>query len=251
MKFLTSIILMTLSMCVGSFTSNAQTSEPSGLNIDYVENSIKFSAGEKNLITKTVTSCEKSIRRLLPDLPKNIKVIVEIMPRKIDEVGGTTGRAQKHDPDGEVYVYISSLYPGGVTAAVNASLSYTIHHEFHHLARGWSMIGNKYGKGIDIAMVNEGLAVVFAEVYSHQLFEGNSIPAEAEKWVLEVLDLPIDANYNSWMNQHPDGRMGIGYRSGSFVVRRAMGHSGKDILEMTQLEPETIIELAGYKMKER
>jgi uncharacterized protein YjaZ len=168
------------------------------------------------------------------------------MPRNIDAVGGTTGRAKKRIPDGEVYVYISSVYLGGIEAAVKASLSYTIHHEFHHLARGWTMEKNKYGPGIDIAMVNEGMAVVFGEVYSKQVFDGNAAPKEAEEWIKEILELPKDANYNSWMNQHPDGRLGIGYRSGNYLIRKVMKSSGKDIIELSKLSPEKILKLAGY-----
>ena len=48
------------------------------------------------------------------------------------------------------------------------------------------------------------------------------------------------------MNQHPDGRMGVGYRSGNFVVREALRNSEKNILEMSKLEPKEILELAGY-----
>lgn len=225
---------------------NAQSSSITGLNIVFEESSFKFTEPEKDLITKTIVLSEKEIRILLPELPKNIKIFLEIMDRDLYAVGGSTGRAQKHEPDGEVYVYISNLYPNGIEGAVKASLAYTIHHEFHHLVRGWTMIGNKFGQGIDIAMVNEGLAVVFAENSTKQIFEGNSFPKEAVNWVDEILALPKNANYNDWMNQHPDGRMGVGYRSGNFVIRKAMKDSGKNILEMSKLDPQEILELAGY-----
>ena len=243
----TALFLLTLcAILTGISKSYAQQADPNGLSFEFVENSISFTKADKALIEQTVTESEKSIRTLLPELPENIKVILEIMPRNIDQVGGTTGRAQKFDPYGEVFVYISSEYPGGVEAAVNASLTYTIHHEFHHLARGWTMEGNKFERGIDIAMVNEGMAVVFGEIYSQEILEGNSIPDEAEAWIAEVLELPKDANYNTWMNEHPDGRQGIGYRSGNYLIRKAMEKSGKNILEMSELQPEEVLVLAGY-----
>lgn len=246
MKTKTIIVSIFFTLILGLNFLKAQSPSKTGINIVFKENSIKFTEPEKNLILKTIVQSEKEIRTLLPGLPINIKLVLEIMDRNIDGVGGTTGRAQKHDPDGEVYVYISSLYPNGVKGAVKASLANTIHHEFHHLVRGWTMIGNKFGQGIDNAMVNEGLAVVFAENYTKQIFEGNSIPKDVEKWVDEVLALPKNANYNKWMNQHPDGRMGVGYRSGNFVIRKAMRNSGKNILEMSKLEPNEILVLAGY-----
>lgn len=237
---------MVFSILFGLNNLNGQENNKRGLNITYVENSIEFTESEKELITKKIAQSEEEVRALLPDIPKDINVILEKMPQNIDGVGGTTGRAQKHSPNGEVYVYISSVYPGGVQAAVKTSLSYTIHHEFHHLARGWAMEDNKFGQGIDIAMINEGLAVVFGEVYTQEIFEGHSIPKDVENWVDEIFALPKDANYNTWMNQHPDGRMGIGYRSGKFVVRKAMKKSGKNILELSELQPKKILELAGY-----
>lgn len=246
MKNSTNFFLILYILITGISELHAQQPDQDGLVFEFVENSISFTEADKTLIEQTITESEKAIRTLLPELPINIKVILEIMPRNIDQVGGTTGRAQKYEPVAEVYVYISSLYPGGVSAAVDASLAYTIHHEFHHLARGWTMEGNKFDQGIDIAMVNEGLAVVFGEVYSQEIFEGNSIPEQAENWVTEVLSLPKDANYNTWMNLHPDGRQGIGYRSGNYLIRKAMNKSGKNILEMSKLQPEEILELAGY-----
>ncbi len=250
MKFFKIILSSLFAFILSLNLIQAQKTSKKGLDLVYVETSIEFSKTEKELIHKTISESEKQIRKLLPALPKNIKVIIEAMPRNIDAVGGTTGRAQKRIPDGEVYVYISSVYPGGIEAAVNASLTYTIHHEFHHLARGWTMEKNKYGPGIDIAMVNEGMAVVFAEVYTNQILKGNQPPKESEDWIKEILELPKDANYNTWMNQHPDGRLGIGYRSGNYLIRKAMKKSGKDIVELSKIEPQEILKLAGYSPKE-
>ncbi|MEM1001890.1 MAG: DUF2268 domain-containing putative Zn-dependent protease [Bacteroidota bacterium] len=236
-----------LCACLVAFSSmSAQESDKKGLSFTYVENTETFSENEKQLIEETITETDKDLRELLPELPQNIEVILAQMSRDLEVVGGTTGRAEKHDPDGEVYIYISNVFPGGIKAAVKTSLVPTIYHEFHHLARGWTMIGNKFDRGIDIAMVNEGLAVVFSEHYTQKVFEGNSIPKDVESWVEEVLALPQDANYNTWMNQHPDGRFGIGYRAGNYVVRKAIKQSKKDILELSMLSPEEILELAGY-----
>lgn len=246
MKHYYLIISIVFSIITGLNNLNAQETNKQGLNITYIENSIEFTELEKELINEIIVQSEKEIRLLFPAIPKNIKVILEIMPRNIDDVSGTTGRAQKHRPNGEVYVYISSLFPGGAKAAIKASFNYTIHHEFHHLARVWAMEDNKFDQGIDIAMINEGLAVVFGESYTQQILEGHSIPKDVKKWVDEILALPKDANYNKWMNQHTDGRMGIGYRSGKFVVLKAMKNSEKNILELSELQPEEILELAGY-----
>ena len=221
--------------------------KPKGqITFEYKEENFAFSKSDKKLIERKIKKAEKKIRKLMPSLPEKIEVIITIMDRDINIVGGTTGRTQKHDPEGQVYVYISNMHPEGVQGSIEASLDYLIYHEFHHLARGWAMEDNKYGPGISTAMVNEGLAVVFAEDYTRTVLEGNAFPQDVESWVEEVMELPQDANYNTWMNMHPDGRLGIGYKCGHYVIRKAMKKSNKSVLELSEMTPVEILELAGY-----
>ena len=110
------------------------------------------------------------------------------------------------------------------------------------------MKGNKYGPGIPNAMVNEGLAVAFAEIQTGEIFEGNSFTQEADSWVKEILLLPKNANYSDWVSgEHSDGRTSIGYRAGNYLIRKTIANSGKNILELSKLSPDEILSLAGYK----
>jgi uncharacterized protein YjaZ len=142
-------------------------------------------------------------------------------------------------------IAISSTFPGGVSGAMRAGLRSVLLHEFHHLARGWTIRENQFGPGIPIAAVNEGLAAVFADTYSGRLFEGYEYPEDVGDWLDEILELPVDANYNTWMNQHPDGRMAVGYRVGRYVVHQAMERSGQDILELSRLPPGEILAMVA------
>lgn len=151
-----------------------------------------------------------------------------------------TGQA---NAPGEVMIAISSTFPGGPSRAVRTGLRSVLLHEFHHLVRGWTIEENEFGPGIPIAVVNEGLAAVFADTYSGHLFDAYEYPDNANEWLEEVLLLPIDANYNSWMNRHPDGRLAVGYRVGRYVVHEAIERSGKDILELSTLSPEQILDI--------
>ena len=184
----------------------------------------------------------RSVRTLFPTLTETINVSVVIVDRDLNAVGGVAGRA---DAPGEVLIEISSRFPGGLSAAVEAGLSVSLFHEFHHLVRGWTMTQNRFGPGIAIAAVNEGLASVFAETYSGTTFDRFDYPDDASDWLDEILSLPLDADYNAWMNDHPDGRIAIGYRVGRYVVHEAMRHSGQSVLELSTLSPEQILGLAG------
>ena len=201
-----------------------------------------FSADEKRLIRDMVTAAEQEVRALLPALPDAIEVTAMAIDRNVDIVGGVTGRA---DAPGRVLIEISRVYPGGISAAAKAALPFTIFHEFHHLARGWTIQGNKFGPGIPVAAVNEGLATVFAEEYTGVYFEEvYSYPEDAGAWLQEILALPVDADYSVWMmGEHPDGRSSIGYRVGRYIVHRATANSGKSILELSNLNPDEVLGL--------
>jgi len=202
-----------------------------------------FSDDEKQLISGLIGHAEQEVRTLLPTLPDVIEVTAMIIDRNVDIVGGVTGRA---DAPGKVVIEFSSVFPGGISAAARSSLSSTIFHEFHHLERGWTIQGNMFGPGIPIAAVNEGLASVFAEEYTGVYFEAAySYPEDAAAWLQEILALPVDADYSTWMmGEHPDGRNSIGYRVGRYIVHQATANSGKSVLELSSLAPEEILRMA-------
>lgn len=239
-------IALTVGMAFPRITK-AQMPPDSYLEILFEEGTYAFTKSEKALITEIIETSERDIRALLPGLPGQVHITLGIIDRNIDIVDGVTGRSEAHNPVGEVRIELSNAYPGGVAGAARAGLRPALYHELHHLARGWTMTGNRYGPGIAIAAVNEGLAVVFAEIYTGSRQQGNSYPPEADAWVREILTLPQRADYSKWVSGvHPDGRTFIGYRAGNFIVREALARSGKDILELSELTPEAILGLAGY-----
>ena len=220
-------------------------SEDTTVEISYKEGEHRFTKKQKGQISKVIIESEADIRKLLPTLPDGIGVELEIVDWDIEVVGGVTGRTETNDPP-LVLIQISHVYPGGIDAAIHDGLKSTIYHEFHHLSRGWAIQDNKYGPGIDIATVNEGLAEVFAETYTGVAFEASSPPEEGDSWMKEILELPRNASYRDWMFEHPDGRRAIGYRTGNFLIRKAMASSGMDILELSSKSPDYLIKLAGY-----
>lgn len=217
-----------------------------GLDILFEDGQFKFTLEDKQLIDNIIVQSEKTIRALLPKLAENIRLIVTIIDRNIDEVGGVTGRAETHKP-GEILIELSNVFPGGIKEAAKTALASTLFHEIHHIYRGWAIRDNKFGPGISNAMVNEGLAVAFSEIYTGKITDGNSYTDEADNWVKEILLLPLDASYSQWvMGEHPDGRTYIGYRAGNYLINKTMVKSKMNILELSELSPDEILKLGGY-----
>jgi hypothetical protein len=194
-------------------------------------------------IRTTAAGIAADVRALLPELDERIEVRVTTIDRDLTPVGGVAGWA---DAPGVVQLLISVTYPGGIDAAVDEGLPTVLYHEFHHLWRGWTLNENRFGPGIPTAVVNEGLAAVFADTHGGVAFERFDYPANVEEWLAEILELPLDADYDTWMNDHPDGRIAVGYRTGRYVVHQAMARSGLSIVELSARSPERILELAGY-----
>ncbi len=228
-----------------------QPAPASPLKIGFQNGAYTFTDAEKKTITEVIEATEHDVRLLLPSLPPMIDFTVEIIDRNLDIVSGVAGWSQAHSPKGDIHLLLSNAYPGGVVGAARAGLAPAVYHELHHLARGWTLDGNKYGPGIATAAVNEGLAVVFAEEYTGIRDVGNSYPEEVDSWVREILTLPKNADYMQWVSgEHPDGRTFIGYRAGNYLIRKALERSGKSILEFSKMTPEAILALAGYEFPE-
>lgn len=247
MNLFRNLLLTILVFFFNSCTSKSAKIESKRLNIVFEEGTDNFTELEKKLATDILTGSEKEVRKLLPKLPKGIKVIIEVVDWDIAEVGGVTGRAESNSPP-LVMIQVSNKFPGGIVSAINAGLRSTIFHEFHHLSLGWAIKDNRFVPEIPIAAAIEGLAEVFAEEYTGVVFEENQVPenVDVDAWVKEILALPKNADYQKWMFQHPDGRTSIGYRTGNYLVGQAMLNSGKTILELSLLSPSDLLELAGY-----
>mgnify|MGYP000347561187 FL=1 len=246
MNILRSLVLIIPVLCIISCNSNSKKSPIANVDVVFQEDSLKFTEPQKVFILEVIRNSEEEVRNLLPNLPDSIKVIVENVDWNLDIVNGVTGRTETNHPP-LVLIQISNNYQGGIIDSVYQGVKSTIFHEFHHLSRGWAIQDNKFSYGIPNAMVNEGLAVVFTEIYTGNINKVNAFTEEADHWVKEILALPLDASYSDWvMGEHPDGRTYIGYRTGNFLVRKAMIKSRRSILELSELMPNEIIKLAGY-----
>lgn len=235
-----STVLIILLLLLPALASPQSAESPGGLEIIFENTTDSLSAAEQGRITSLIRQAEAEVRTLLPELPDRIRVSVGTLDRDLTSVGGVTGRA---DDPVTVVIYISTASEPGVSAAIETGLKPVLYHEFHHLARGWTIRGNSFPSGIPIAAVNEGLANVFSEIYTNTAFAGNAYPVDAASWWEEIRDLPVNANYGNWMVEHPDGRQAIGYKAGSYIIRELMANSQYSILDLSALSMEQLFSL--------
>ncbi len=241
------IAIFSIAFCVASVlqvSASVGTDNPSVTTYNFkTTNNAHFLPHQKEAI-KTIT--EKTIfrvRELMPELAKTIQFTLNIVDWDLSTVRGVSGRADRAN---EIEIYLSSVQEGGLDQAIKDGLALTVLHELHHTVRGWTIYNNKFGQGIAIAAINEGLADVFSEIQSGQPPNDYSDTVDFDAWTKEIMSLPKDANYGEWMFALPDGRKAVGYRTGAYLVKKAMTSSGKDILELSKLSVKEIYELAGY-----
>ena len=208
-----------------------------------------FTEAERAQIEAIVLEAYAVTKADFRQLPDQVAVRVDPISRPIvDTLGGVAGRAER---PGESVLELSVTYPGGVSAAAESGLMRAALHEFHHLAHGWTIEGNRFGPGIDIATAVEGLAEAYSEHYEGSYGTYPALDdATYSAWATEVRALPWNADYGQWMFAHPDGREAIGYRTGAELVRRAMARSGLDIIAISAASPEDIWEMAGFERKD-
>ena len=243
------LILFFLTLTIFSANSNNKHEQETTVNspeITYVESS-GIPNSIKTKIETVVNTTENKLRFFFPDIPTKIIYKVEFVDRDLTIVGGVTGMAIAHKPMGEIHIKISKTYLDGIDVAVKHGLPSTLIHELHHLQRGWTIEQNEFPQGIAIAAINEGLAVVFAELLTGESFDANIGPKNIDSWVHEIIELPADANYQHWVSgQHPDGRLVIGYKAGRHIIYKALNNSSIGIMQLSSLSPEEILKLAGY-----
>ena len=229
-----------------SFSALQANNSEMGVTIEFID-AEKYEVQPELLqeIQEIIVESERGVREILQGLPESIKVNVTFVDKGFDIWGHPSGVNGRADSPGVVCIEVYSGFPSGISTEIKKNLSRLIYHEFHHLVRGWTMNDNKFGPGIKIAAINEGLAVVFSEQYAKGKFIKLAAPDNAQRWLKEIKALPTNANYGKWMNQHIDGRFSIGYRTGMYVVKLAMTKSGKTIFELSKMSPEKIYHLAA------
>jgi hypothetical protein len=217
----------------------SQVVKPHTIEVRFSDEPYEFTTSEREIITNIATQAETDVRKLLPTLDGDLVLSVTGGTRVI-EVTGEAGLALS---PGRILWVVNHEDPRSVATIAKAQLRHTLFHEVHHLARGWLIEGGTVPKSILDAAVSEGMATAFARDYSNEDAPWAKYPEDIDQWVRELQYLPGDALYDEWMFKHPDGRLWIGYRAGTYLVDRAMAKSGKTSVSLLTVPVQEIVEM--------
>ena len=198
-----------------------------------------FSRTERNAIERVADRAAGDARKLLPALPLDLRITVQVGTQVIPETGETASIGLP----GAVYWTVDPHHVGGVVAIVNAQLRATLFHEWYHLVREARVTPESI---VDRA-VNEGLATAFERDYGGAPTPWGAYPTDVDAWTKELLALPANAPERQWMYQHPDGRRWIGFKVGTYVADRAVRASGLSLAQLTTMPAGEIIKLAKLR----
>jgi hypothetical protein len=214
-----------------------------GLEVGFDDSAHHFTAEERETVTRIAVAAYEEVARLLPDLPDHVELVVgagtsaQVIP-ETGEIGSATA-------PGVVSWVVDPSRPGGVDAIAGTSLRAALFHELHHLARGYVVTGGAPPTSFMDAVISEGLATAFQRDAAGASVPWGTYPDDVAHWVDELLALPLDAPYQQWMFQHPDGRRWIGYRAGTYLVDRAIRASGRSAADLVRAPTAEVLALAG------
>lgn len=200
---------------------------------------------ESNGISKNdaIASIQKGVdlsRQLLPSLSESLNIAVRPYFQGIIPEYGAGARTW----DSEfIEVWIDKTVPYGPENMLEAIYQSTLH-ECNHAAR-WSSISQD-NRLLETALF-EGLATVFErDQAKYQPLYGIYEDDETmQKWYTEINTTGSDWNKNQeLLFNHSDGRRWVAYKTGTWLIDRALRYSDKTISELTVMPANEIVKLA-------
>lgn len=224
-------LLTTILLCAASLTACERSPTP----VVY-RPSDAFSEAERHAIESIARVTVRDVRQVLPGIPATFGLFVNTGDQVIPETGETGSVSM---PSG-VYWTVDPSHQGGVLSIVKAQLRPTLCHELFHMVRGMA----RPSRSLRDRAIGEGLATVFERDFGAGGTPWGDYPPEVRLWTTEFLALPDDADRESWMTRHPDGRRWVGFKVGTYLVDQAIHVSGKSVTQLATVPTEQIIAYA-------
>lgn len=226
--------------------NGATSSKPQVVMIFEDGKGYTFSQADREAITQISREAVHDIASILPSLPDRVEIVVSVD----DPDGVIPGLGYGAIALSPVRVgwFVDPAFGAGVEETARNGLRRALFHEVHHIVRGWTLEEGSAGTRMIDAAVAEGLATVFERRSAPAVKDlpwGQYDPETAPALVEEIRKIPDQDEYGTWMFEHPDGRIYIGYRAGTFVVDEAIRKTGSSAADLVKTPTDRILEMAG------
>jgi hypothetical protein len=199
----------------------------------YLADGHHFSNAERDAIQTVAAAATLEARRYLPALPEKIVLQVQAGKNVIPETG-ETGYAESPNI---VHWTVDPARPGGVTAVARTQLRTSLFEFFHHLVRAQTVKSNSLMDEV----VGDGMAIAFERDFAGASPPWGVYPDEVMAWVEELMALPATTDATRFRS---DPRRWIGFKTGTYLVDRAMRSSGQSSAQLVSRPTDEVLRLA-------
>jgi uncharacterized protein YjaZ len=193
---------------------------------------------QEEYVEAVETAYEKAAK-LLPFGSKHVTFVVQPREYGLIDVTHDSGRTANA---GLIELAFDPKFAAKQPQQILRQTDYTVFHEMNHAVRFNVRVWHE--SFLDNC-VFEGLATVFErDQAGHDAPWAKYDESDTERWLQEIKQAGKSIDYDAYMYKHPDGRRWIGYKTGTYIIDRALKNSGKTVTDLTKLENEEILKLA-------
>lgn len=195
-------------------------------------------------VEEIIKAAYEKAAKLLPTLSKNLNIVVR--PNKNNYIKETGENGYTYDSE-LVIIEFSPTLPYGKDNLIK-NVENAVFHECNHAARyRWLYSQGVFESTIIDAGIHEGLATIFAGKYANGTSPWGKYEDDETMrgWLKELRQ--ADKNGDSWSKwgfDHADGRKWVGYKTGTWIVDKAMQKSGKNVIDLTCVLSRDILKTA-------
>src|SRR5665213_2406159 len=192
-----------------------------------------FSNAERDAIQTFADATAVEVRHYLPTLPHDLVLNVQAGKQVIAETGETGYAAQPNI----IYWTVDPNRNGGVTAITQAQLRASLFEFLHHLVRDRVVNSTSLMDHI----VTDGMAIAFERDFAGASPPWGAYPDNVMDWVNELMALPPATELDHFQS---DRRRWSGFKTGTYLVDRAMRASGQSSAQLVSRSTDDIVRMA-------
>lgn len=209
------------------------------MKIHFADSSYQIADDFKRRYVAEIKHAYEQASKLLPFGSRHINFFVQ--PREYNLIPETQDNAHTYNSE-FIELAFNPLAGEKGLAVILDGVRASVFHEMNHAARFNIPI---FHSSFLENCIMEGLATVFEREFGKADPPYGKYPDNVADWLREITTKRDTLAWNDYMFDHPDGRRWIGYKVGTYIVDEAMNHSGKTVIELTQMECSEILKLAN------